>query len=106
MPAAATSRRVWVPGRATKITADSVPGTATASWATQSSCRSRSWIISTSPSWATPSRAAGRDFVGAGPTRELDQVFVELEPGAVVAVDPRRRDETAVARDRLLHRAI
>ena len=33
--------------------------------------------------------AAGGDLVRAGPAGEPDQVLVELEPDAVVAVDPR-----------------
>ena len=35
------------------------------------------------------SSAAGFDFGGAGAPGEGDQVLVELEPDAVVAVDPR-----------------
>ena len=43
--------------------------------------------------------AAGGDLVLPGPAGELDQVLVELEPDAVVAVDAGRRDEAPVAAD-------
>ena len=49
--------------------------------------------------------AARGDLVCAGTTGELDQVLVELEPDAVVAVDAGRRDEALVARQRLIERA-
>jgi hypothetical protein len=51
-------------------------------------------------------RATRRHLVLSGPAGQADQVLVELEPDAVVAVDAWRRDEAPVAAGGLLERPI
>ena len=67
----------------------------------RTSWRSCAWIARFRPSSLT--RAPGGDLIRARAAGEQDQVLVQLEPDAVVAVDPTRGDVPLVAGEHALH---